>query len=241
MFIPSRSPIRASKECMARSKPNHEAASALVARAKAGDEGAFCELVLRYRPRIFALALHLTGRESDADDIAQEVFLSAYKSLAGFEGRSEFFTWVYRMAVNRSLNTNRARKRRGETSMDDPRVTRAVAVDAAGDPERAANLRQTYSRLLGALDHLPASMRTSVVLVALQGLSHGEAAVVQKCSPGTIAWRIHEARRRLRSALEPKSAATLSGRELSRMARAQWDDIKRLVQDWELPDAALPS
>ena len=165
----------------------HEAATLLVARAKAGDQSAFGELVRRYRHRIFALALHLTGEESDADDVTQEVFLRSYRSLDSFEGRSQFFTWIYRMAVNRSLNCRRDRGRRGETPIDDPRIERAIAVDAPNDPAKAAELRQTYARLLTALDKLPAPMRTSVVLVALQGMSHAEAAIVQKCSPGTIA------------------------------------------------------
>jgi RNA polymerase sigma-70 factor (ECF subfamily) len=162
--------------------------------------------VRRYRPRILALALHLCGTESEAEDIAQEVFFKAYRKLASFEGRSEFFTWVYRMAVNRSLNARRDRSRRRETTMDDPRVDIAVAVDAAGDPARAAELRQVYSLLIGALDRLPPEMRTSVVLVVLQGLSQAEAAVVQACSPGTVAWRIHEARQRLRTAVERQPA-----------------------------------
>src|SRR5690606_26030851 len=108
----------------------------------------------------------------------------------------------YRMAVNRALNARRDRSRRRETTMDDPRVDRAIAVDAGGDPARAAELRQIYRRLVRALDALPADMRTSVVLVVLQGLSQAEAAVVQSCPPGTVAWRIHEARQRLRRALE---------------------------------------
>ena len=195
------------------------AASALVARAKSGDALAFDELVRRYRKRIFALALHLTGSASEADDIAQDVFLKAYSALHGFEGRSEFFTWVYRMAVNRSLNSRRDRDRRGEDSMDDPRVELAVAVDAKGNPSLAAELRQTYSRLLRGLDSLPPEMRTSVVLVALQGFSHGEAAVVQKVSEGTIAWRMHEARRRLQEAMAAEKLTRRRGlsTELSRL------------------------
>lgn len=178
-----------------------ETAARLVAQAKAGDARAFEELVRRYRKRIYALALHLTGSTSDADDIAQDVFLRAHRGLAGFEGKSEFFTWVYRMAVNRSLNVRRDRGRRPEDPLDDPRVELAVAVDAAGDPRKAAELRQTYARLLRGLDGLPPEMRTTVVLVSLQGMAHGEAAIVQKCSEGTIAWRMHEARARLREAL----------------------------------------
>jgi RNA polymerase sigma-70 factor (ECF subfamily) len=204
-------------------------AAELVARAQAGSREAFGELVRRYRPRILALALHLCGNESEAEDIAQEVFFRAYRKLASFEGRSEFFTWVYRMAVNRSLNARRDRSRRRETTMDDPRVDIAVALDAAGDPARAAELRQLYSLLIGALDRLPPEMRTSVVLVALQGLSQAEAAVVQDCSPGTVAWRIHEARQRLR-------AATL--RRPSRAARAESGELGGLFGDLLNP---LPS
>jgi len=177
-------------------------AATLVARAKAGDARAFGDLVRRYRKRIFALALHLSGSESDADDITQDVFLRAFHGLDRFEGRSEFFTWVYRLAVNRALDARRSRARRSESSIedDDPRLERAVVVDSGGDPRRAAELRQTYARVLRALDELPAEMRTTVVLVALQGLSNAEAAIVQKCSRGTIAWRMHVARARIREA-----------------------------------------
>jgi RNA polymerase sigma-70 factor (ECF subfamily) len=189
-----------------------EAATAtlLVAGAKSGDPRAFDELVRRYRGRVFALALHLSGSESDADDITQDVFLRAYHTLSEFEGRSEFFTWVYRLTVNRSLDARRARARRSESSIeqDDPRLERAVQVDSGGDPRRAAELRQTYALLLRALDALPAEMCTTVVLVALQGLSNGEAAVVQKCSPGTIAWRLHEARSRLQTAMSSNRIAS---------------------------------
>jgi RNA polymerase sigma-70 factor (ECF subfamily) len=192
-----------------------EAATAalLVDRAKEGDAQAFDALVRRYRKRILALALHLSGSMSEAEDITQDVFLSAFKNLDGFEGRSEFFTWVYRMTVNRALNALRNKQRRGEQPMStdeggiDPRVERAIEIDAAGDPRRAAELRQTYARLLRALDGLPAEMRTTVVLVSLQGLAHGEAAVVQRCSEGTIAWRMHEARRRLHEAMAPDRVA----------------------------------
>jgi RNA polymerase sigma-70 factor (ECF subfamily) len=179
-------------------------ATALVAAAKGGDRGAFAALVTRYRKRIFALALHITRSATEADDIAQDVFLKAYRALPEFEGRSQFFTWVYRMTVNRSLNVRRDRARRGENMLDDPRLELAVAVDSRSDPAREAELRQSYARLLRALDSLPVDMRTTVILVSLQGLSHGEVAVVQKVSEGTIAWRMHEARRRLHEAMLPE-------------------------------------
>src|SRR2546427_10721370 len=120
-------------------------ASTLVSEAKAGDQRAFEALVRRYRKRIFALALHITGSSSEADDIAQEVFLKAFRALSQFEGRSQFFTWVYRMAVNRSLNAKRDPARRGEDTLADPRLQPAVAVDARNNPGRAAELRQNYA------------------------------------------------------------------------------------------------
>ncbi len=204
-----------------------QAASLLVAQAKGGDTRAFEALVRRYRKRIFALALHITGSASEADDIAQEVFLKAFRALGQFEGRSQFFTWVYRMTVNRSLNARRDRARRGEDTLDDPRLELAVAVDARDNPGRAAELRQTYARLLRALDALPADMRTTVILVSLQGMAHGEAAVIQKVSEGTIAWRMHEARRRLHDAMLPERLTRKRG-ELSA-------DLARLLTESGLP------
>ncbi len=179
-------------------------ATALVAEAKAGDQRAFETLVKRYRKRIFALALHMTRSSSEADDITQDVFLKAYRALPQFEGRSQFFTWVYRMTINRSINARRDRARRGEDMVDDPRLELAMAVDTRHNPGREAELRQTYARLLRALDSLPVDMRTTVILVSLQGMSHGEVAVVQKVSEGTIAWRMHEARLRMHAAMAPE-------------------------------------
>ncbi|HWO22900.1 MAG TPA: sigma-70 family RNA polymerase sigma factor [Kofleriaceae bacterium] len=197
-------------------------ATALVAAAKAGDRRAFEALVVRYRKRIFALALHIAGGASEADDITQDVFLKAYRALPQFEGRSQFFTWVYRMTVNRSLNVRRDRARRGEDTIDDSRLELAVAVDAGSNPERAAELRQTYARLLRALDSLPIEMRTTVILVSMQGMSHGEVAVIQNLSEGTIAWRMHEARRRMHEAMAPERRQRK--RELS-------DDLTRALSE----------
>lgn len=206
-----------------------EAATAalLVARAKAGEPHAFDALVRRYRKRIFALALHLSGSNSDADDIVQDVFVRAYCALDQFEGRSEFFTWLYRLTINRALDARRARARRSESSIEeeDPRIERALEVDAHNDPRRAAELRETYARALRALDALPAEMKTTLVLVALQGLSNAEAAVVQGCSRGTIAWRLHEGYKRL----------TEATRKIPQPQKAISEHLGRLLEDAGLP------
>ncbi len=206
-----------------------ESAAALVDRAKDGDARAFEELVRRYRKRIVALTLHLTGSACEAEDVTQEVFLKAYRALHTFEGRSHFFTWLYRMAVNKALNARRSRQRRREDELDDNRVDRAIRIDAAGDPARALELRQLYSRLLVALDKLPEQVKTTVVLVSLQGLTHDQAALIQECSAGTIAWRIHEARKSLRKAIEPKH------RSLRRARSGLSVGLTRLLNEWNLP------
>ena len=179
---------------------------ALLARARLGDRVAFDQLVTPYRKRIFALALHLTGNASDAEDITQETLLRAYRHLGAFEARSQFATWLYRIAINRALShKRRAGTASAHVGLDDDRVRAAVAVDAGGDPQAAAQLAESYALLLTALDGLTPTLRTTVVLVALQGLGHREAAVIAGTSEGTIAWRMHEARKQLQRALSPIS------------------------------------
>ena len=192
-------------------------AAELVARAKAGDAAAFDELVRKYRARVYSLALHLTGQASDADDITQDAFLKAYHKLPEFEGRSEFFTWIYRITLHRALNAKRDRNRRRTVPLDDPRLVAAVAVDSHGDPERAVQLRDRYRALLEAFDQLSPLLQTTVVLTTLQGLSYKEAAVVLETTEGTIAWRIHEARRKMQGYLDglEKGTARATRRPMS--------------------------
>jgi len=190
------------KPCGSEAQRRGAEAAELVARAKAGDAKAFDELVRKYRARVYSLALHLTGQASDADDITQDAFLKAYHKLPEFEGRSEFFTWIYRITLHRALNSKRDRKRRRTVPLDDPRLVAAVAVDSHGDPERAVQLRDRYRALLEAFDQLTPLLQTTVVLTTLQGLSYKEAAVVLETTEGTIAWRIHEARRKMQGYLD---------------------------------------
>ena len=179
-------------------------AEALVAAAQRGDRRAWATLYARYRPRIYALALHLTGQPSDAEDVTQDAFLKAYARLQSFEGRSAFFTWLYRIALHRALNLQRDRGRRRTVGLDDARVAAAVEVEAYGDPQRALELQEKYARLLAAFDGLSETLRGTVVLTTLQGLSHREAAVVLGTTEGTVSWRVHEARRQLRLRMDAR-------------------------------------
>ena len=183
-----------------------------MAASQAGEPGAFDDLVREYRPRVIALALHITGSASDADDVAQEVFLRAFHHMGQFAGRSQFFTWLYRIALNQALN-NRRRGHERRYHLDDDRVQAAVAVDAAGDPRLALELQETYGLLLQGLDALSEKLRATVVLVALQGLSYQEAAVVLETTEGTIAWRLNEARQQLRTTIERLERRPAAARE----------------------------
>jgi RNA polymerase sigma-70 factor (ECF subfamily) len=167
---------------------------------------AFAEIAREYRPRLYALALQLTGSAADAEDVAQDALLRAYQHLPRFEGRSALRTWLYRIAVNRAFSQRQrsARGRARTVALDDDRLRAALAVDAR-DPQQACELAETYALLLDALDQLSPLLRTTVVLVTLHGLRHEEAARVLGCSPGTIGFRIHEARKQLRERLDPRS------------------------------------
>jgi RNA polymerase sigma-70 factor (ECF subfamily) len=227
------------KPCGSEAQRRGAEAAELVARAKAGDAKAFDELVRKYRARVYSLALHLTGQASDADDITQDAFLKAYHKLPEFEGRSEFFTWIYRITLHRALNSKRDRKRRRTVPLDDPRLVAAVEVDSHGDPERAVQLRQRYRALLEAFDQLTPLLQTTVVLTTLQGLSYKEAAVVLETTEGTIAWRIHEARRKMQRYLESLDATAARAKRRPMTDSAIFRLEKALMQ--LVPVAPTPS
>ena len=177
----------------------------LVDQARGGDAGAFGLLVRRHQKRIFRLAFHLVRSGAEAEDVTQETFVRAYQALGRFDGRSEPFTWLYRIAVNLSLNTIRARKpTRDSTSSDDPRVEgllRETRLTFGGDPATASQQRQLAAALCDGIDALSDTLRTTLILVCIDGTAHEEASKILGCPEGTVAWRVHEARRKLREYL----------------------------------------
>lgn len=133
--------------------------------------------------------------------MTQETFVRAYQALDRFDGRSEPFTWLYRIAVNLSLNQIRARKSKLRRSMtDDPRVLGLLPETrpTVGDPGGASDRRRIAEALYEGIDALSDTLRTTLVMVCIDGMSHEEASKVLGCPEGTIAWRIHEARRKLK-------------------------------------------
>ncbi len=189
----------------------------LVDRAREGDSVAFGQLVRRHQQRIFRLALHMLHDRAAAEDVTQETFIRAHQALARFDGRSEPYTWFYRIAVNLSLNAIRSRKAARVTGdTDDARLQAVVAEtrpSAMADPAGDASRKQVYAALCRGIDALSETLRTTLILVCIDGRSHEEAAQILGAPEGTIAWRIHEARRKLRehmkdSGFEPEGDAT---------------------------------
>ncbi len=177
----------------------------LVEQTKAGDSAAFGMLVRRHQRRIFRVAFHLVRSGAEAEDVTQETFVRAYQAIGRFDGRSEPFTWLYRIAVNLSLNTLRARKVTRESSpSDDPRIEallRETRPSHGRDPATASQEKQLAAALCDGIDALSDTLRTTLILVCIDGLAHDDASKVLGCPEGTVAWRVHEARRKLREYL----------------------------------------
>jgi RNA polymerase sigma-70 factor (ECF subfamily) len=187
--------------------------------ARSGDRAAFGKLIRQHQQRIHRLALHLTGNAGEADDVTQETFLRAYRAIARFDGRADLFTWLYRICVNVALNLRRQRKR-ATTDLDDPRVPEPVADAPGSDPSVAASQAQTYRELARAMDGLTEALRVTLVLACIDQLPYAEIAQSLGCSEGTVAWRVHEARRRLREAMADDAVERIEGVNAARTSGA---------------------
>jgi RNA polymerase sigma-70 factor, ECF subfamily len=186
----------------------------LVDAARGGDTEAFGIFVRRHQTRVYRLAAHILRSPSEAEDVAQEAFVRAYNGLERFDGRSEPFTWLYRITVNLSLNAIRARKARRKISApDETRIEGEVAETRPllSDPSRRAGDRAMAEALAEALDQLSETLRTTLILVALDGMSHAETGAVLGCPEGTVAWRVHEARKKLRILLKDRGYDPFTG------------------------------
>jgi RNA polymerase sigma-70 factor, ECF subfamily len=186
----------------------------LVDAARGGDSAAFGVLVRRHQKRVYRLALHLLRNSAEAEDVTQETFVRAYGALDRFDGRSEPYTWMYRIAVNLSLNAIRSRKgSRRTTSSDDPRMESLLVElhSTQANPAVATEDRALAQALLEGIDGLSDVLRTTLILVIVDGVSHADASRSLGCSEGTVAWRVHEARRKLREFLAARGYGESNG------------------------------
>lgn len=180
-----------------------------VDRARQGDREAFGRLVARYQRRVYAAALHILGNHSDADDVAQEAFVRAFRALDSFDGRADFFTWLYRITVNTALNALRGGKR--GTALAHKGGVEAAHVGGrpealgqnAPDPAQKTQHAADVARVLDAIAELSPTLRVTLVLATIEDMPHKQIAEILEIPEGTVAWRVNEARRLLRQKLDP--------------------------------------
>ena len=180
--------------------------AALVARAQAGDQGAFAALVNEYSRKIYRLAKNITQNDEDAEDVLQESFLKAYEHLSGFQGASKFYTWIVRIAVNESLMKLRKRKGDRFVSLDEPvetgedMVKREIAVWEDNPEQRYS--REEMQRILDeAVESLKPDFRTVFMLRDIEELSTEETAEALGISVPAVKSRLLRARLALREKL----------------------------------------
>ena len=182
---------------------------ALIAQAQAGDMGAFRRLVERHQRRAFAVALALVRDENDARELVQDAFLRVFKSLSSFQGGSSFFTWLYRIITNLSIDLIR-KPGRQTSDLEEARLELEDGPEHdhpflsrfdGADPNDVVRRREIAERLRTALDALPHYHRAVVVMRELDGLSYEEMAQVMGVSKGTIMSRLFHARQKLQRAL----------------------------------------
>ena len=191
----------------------HEASeSTLVRRLRSGEAAAFDDVVRGYCGRMLAVALRMLRREEDAQDAVQEAFLSAFRALEGFDGRSALGTWLHRITVNACLMKLRTQRRRGgpERSIDEFLPTFAedghqTRETPAWSPEAEAGIEREEMRCVvrAAIDELPEGYRVVLLLRDIEGLSTEETAAAMEMSPNAVKTRLHRARQALRALLEP--------------------------------------
>lgn len=178
----------------------------LVARAQKGETAAFDELVVKYSPKLYGLIYHMTSNREDTNDLLQDVFAKAYRSIKRFKGKSSFYTWIYAIATNMTLNFLKKRNRRRGMSLDDmdsaiERDEEFIEITSTSDPVRETYLGELQLKLNEAMQTLSDNHRAVVIMYDIQGVPHTEIAKILKVSEGTVRSRLFYAHRQLQTQL----------------------------------------
>jgi RNA polymerase sigma-70 factor (ECF subfamily) len=185
-----------------------DADAVLVERVQRGDKRAFELLVLKYQRKIMRLLSRLIHDPAEAEDVAQDAFIKAYRAIPQFRGESAFYTWLYRIAVNTAKNHLVARRRRpsGSAQYENDDGETFDETDNLSDintPEAAFASREIADTVNRAIEALPEELRTAIVLREIEGLSYEEIAQSMGCPIGTVRSRIFRAREAIASRLRP--------------------------------------
>jgi len=175
----------------------------LVQRCQDGEVAAFQELAGRYYRKVFMVALGIVNHREDAMEVAQETFFRAYRNIKGFKGGSTFYTWLYRIAVNLSIDFQRRQKRSPlelKETMDEL-IDKGEGGELANDPYADFQSKELGERLLAAINELTPDHKAVIVMRAVEGLSYKDIGRILDCSEGTVMSRLHYARKKLQEKL----------------------------------------
>ena len=172
-----------------------------------GDKEAFRELVERYQRRVVSVALGMVHNRDDALEIAQDTFIKAFENLTQFKGESSFYTWLYRIAVNRAIDLQRRERRHPTVPLEDENVSGdgyqdTLKEERLGDPYQETQAREIGDRVKEAIDELTPDHKAVILLREVEGLSYDEISRVMQCSKGTVMSRLHYARKKLQKRLQ---------------------------------------
>ena len=179
----------------------------LVLRVQQGDKYAFDLLVIKYQHKIIQLVNRYVKDPSEAQDVAQEAFIKAYRALGNFRGDSAFYTWLYRIAINTAKNYLVSRSRRSsdyEVDVQDAEaIENAPQLQGMDTPERLLLNQEIIDTIKTAIDKLPEEMRTAIILREFDGMSYEEIAEAMDCPVGTVRSRLFRAREAIDNKLNP--------------------------------------
>jgi len=184
-------------------EPGRDSDLDLVLRAQAGEAAAFGELVDRYQKAVYGIVSRMVHTREDADDLVQDVFVSAYQAIGSFRRDAKFSTWLHAIAVNTTLKRLKKMKRQSTVSMDDPATGLASMIRAENNPSPAESLRENEQNkaVRRAVESLPDKQRIVVVMHYFEQYSCEEIAAALKCSVGTVWSRLHYACKKLHAEL----------------------------------------
>jgi len=179
----------------------------LIRKVQTGDKKAFDMLVLKYQHKVVSLVNKFVKNEVEAQDIAQESFIKAYRALKNFRGDSAFYTWLYRIAVNTAKNFLATKKRRPPAEDIDATAAEQIGLDSSlrdqATPENNILKDEIQTTVFAAMEGLPDELRTAITLRELEGLRYEEIAEFMNCPIGTVRSRIFRAREAIDYKLKP--------------------------------------
>jgi RNA polymerase sigma-70 factor (ECF subfamily) len=179
---------------------------ALLQAAQNGDDHAFGQLVIKYRNRVASIAYQVVGNYEDASDVAQEVFIKVYRSLQSFDLSKKFYTWIYRLTMNASIDFwRRNRKYKEQDSLETRLETAPHSLsDYSEDLETSLEKAERHQLFLDIADTLNENQRAAFLLCDIQGLNHDEVAEILGCPKVTLRWYLHEGRKKIKNIIRKR-------------------------------------